>query len=51
MPYLTHFHRDHKPNREDERDRIEKAGGWVQSHKEINLAQLYRIAPDLIDEV
>jgi len=43
--------KDHKPNREDERERIEKAGGWIQSHKEINLAQLYRIAPDLIDEM
>lgn len=39
---------DHKPNRDDERKRIEEAGGWINEHKELNLSVLYRLDPKLV---
>eukprot|EP01119_Soliformovum_irregulare_P018590 TRINITY_DN5735_c0_g1_i3.p1 TRINITY_DN5735_c0_g1~~TRINITY_DN5735_c0_g1_i3.p1 ORF type:complete len:716 (+),score=199.10 TRINITY_DN5735_c0_g1_i3:400-2547(+) len=43
--------RDHKPNLTDERIRIEERGGWITSHQEINLSQLYCLSPELIEEM
>lgn len=34
---------DHKPNREDERSRIEKAGGWIETAEVLNIPRLYRL--------
>jgi hypothetical protein len=42
---------DQKPNRDDERIRIENAGGHITTQKEINISQLYKLSPEFIDEV
>jgi len=41
---------DHKPSLECEKIRITEAGGWITEQKELNLATLYRINPELLDE-
>ena len=41
----------HSPNRDDERDRIQKAGGWVTTEYDIPVAQLKRMALDDNDVV
>eukprot|EP00005_Dracoamoeba_jomungandri_P006107 CAMPEP_0174251340 /NCGR_PEP_ID=MMETSP0439-20130205/1187_1 /TAXON_ID=0 /ORGANISM="Stereomyxa ramosa, Strain Chinc5" /LENGTH=725 /DNA_ID=CAMNT_0015331621 /DNA_START=35 /DNA_END=2209 /DNA_ORIENTATION=+ len=41
---------DHKPGRESERRRIEEAGGWIVTTKELNIASLYQLNPELINE-
>ncbi|KAL6079657.1 PPM-type phosphatase domain-containing protein [Balamuthia mandrillaris] len=41
--------RDHKPSRDDEQRRIKAAGGWIVNSKDLNLSQLYRINPALIN--
>ena len=37
--------------REDERKRIQAAGGWIVDSKDLNISQLYRINPELIKEM
>jgi protein phosphatase 2C family protein 2/3 len=44
---------DHKPTREDERDRIELAGGWIDSQDVLNIPKLYALGlehTELLDE-
>jgi serine/threonine protein phosphatase PrpC len=41
----------HSPNRDDERDRIQRAGGWVTTEYDIPVAQLKRMALDDDDVV
>ena len=44
---------DHKPQREDEKLRIERAGGWVESQEVLNIPKLYALGlehTELLDE-
>ena len=44
---------DHKPQREDEKLRIEAAGGWVESQEVLNIPKLYALGlehAELLDE-
>ena len=41
--------RDHKPNRPDERERIEMSGGWVTESLELDVSRLWRLNPRLLD--
>jgi protein phosphatase 2C family protein 2/3 len=44
---------DHKPQREDEKKRIEAAGGWVESQEVLNIPKLYALGlehAELLDE-
>eukprot|EP00029_Vermamoeba_vermiformis_P006288 TRINITY_DN2422_c0_g1_i1.p1 TRINITY_DN2422_c0_g1~~TRINITY_DN2422_c0_g1_i1.p1 ORF type:complete len:721 (-),score=181.12 TRINITY_DN2422_c0_g1_i1:17-2179(-) len=42
---------DHKPSRPDERQRIQTAGGFITENKEINLLNLYKLNPHLLEEI
>lgn len=37
---------DHRPNRQDEINRIEKAGGWIERAEVLNIPRLYRLHLD-----
>jgi len=39
--------RDHKPYQPDERERIERHGGWVEEVEVLNIPRLYRLGLDL----
>lgn len=44
---------DHKPSRADEKDRIELAGGWIDSQEVLNIPKLYALGlehSELLDE-
>eukprot|EP01103_Thecamoeba_quadrilineata_P008562 TRINITY_DN1829_c0_g1_i1.p1 TRINITY_DN1829_c0_g1~~TRINITY_DN1829_c0_g1_i1.p1 ORF type:complete len:513 (-),score=93.01 TRINITY_DN1829_c0_g1_i1:4-1542(-) len=41
--------KDHRPDREDERKRVEQAGGWVVSQEVLNVPRLYRLYSDVED--
>jgi serine/threonine protein phosphatase PrpC len=44
---------DHKPNREEERIRVEKAGGWIETSEALNIPRLYRLhleESDVVEE-
>mmetsp|Transcript_2112 Transcript_2112/g.4932 ORF Transcript_2112/g.4932 Transcript_2112/m.4932 type:complete len:576 (-) Transcript_2112:504-2231(-) len=42
---------DHRPEREDERARIEAAGGWITSSQEIDLPMLYKLGQEDIEDM
>eukprot|EP00163_Fabomonas_tropica_P009034 TRINITY_DN18818_c0_g1_i1.p1 TRINITY_DN18818_c0_g1~~TRINITY_DN18818_c0_g1_i1.p1 ORF type:complete len:459 (+),score=97.61 TRINITY_DN18818_c0_g1_i1:198-1574(+) len=42
---------DHRPNRNDEKDRIEAAGGWIVSREVLNVPMLYRLGLEDDDDI
>eukprot|EP01101_Sappina_pedata_P004604 TRINITY_DN1991_c0_g1_i1.p2 TRINITY_DN1991_c0_g1~~TRINITY_DN1991_c0_g1_i1.p2 ORF type:complete len:384 (-),score=118.88 TRINITY_DN1991_c0_g1_i1:124-1275(-) len=42
---------DHRPDREDERRRVEEAGGWILAEEVLNVPRLYRLHLDEVMEL